>query len=139
MCVGFVKPAVAANQPVVGIGRVYPDAVVVYVFVFFAGWLKVFAAVCAVVHVGIHGEYFVDVIGVTDDFLVVVAARGERSLFGPCFAFIARAEYAAFVVACLYDGINHIGIGRRNRQAHAAHVAFRQATVDFFPGCSAIC
>ena len=114
MCVGFVQTAVAAHQPVIGVAGVYPDAVVVYVFVALAGWHEVFAAVGAVVHVGVHRKDFVDVFGIAEDFLVVVTASREGSLLGPAFAFIARAENTSFVVAGFDNGIHDIGIGRRN-------------------------
>ena len=74
MGVGFVQATITAHKPVVGIAWIDPDAMVVYVFVFLTGRNKSFAAICAVVHVGIHGKDLVDVFGVTENFLVVVAA-----------------------------------------------------------------
>jgi len=122
MRIGFIQTTVAAHQPMIGIAGVYPDAMVVYVLVFLASGYECFTAVSAVVHVSVHSKNFIDVLGVTEYFLVVVAARREGSLLGPILAFIGRSENTPLAVPCLYNCIHHVAIDRRDCKAYTAHI-----------------
>ena len=108
----------------VGVVGINPNAVVVNVFVSLTCRDKRFTTVGAVVHVGIHRKDFIDVFGVAENFLIVVATCGESTLFGPAFAFVVGAVHTTFFVAGFNNSIDNIGIGRRNSQAHAAHICF---------------
>ena len=95
----------------IGITRIYPNAMIIYVFISLACRNEGFSAVRTVVHVGVHSKDFIDILGVTENFLVIVAARGEGSLLGPTLSFIRRAENSTFIIPCFYNSIHHIGIG----------------------------
>src|SRR6056297_292233 len=112
---GFIDSAITAHDPVVGILRIDPHAVIVHVFPFFAGSLKGLTTILGVVQPGIHAEYFVDIMGIANDFLVIVPRSFVAASFGPIQSLIGGAVESVFVVLGVNDGIDAVAICRRDR------------------------
>ncbi len=128
----LVEPPVAADEQVVGVVRIDPEGVVVYVLVTPAQPAPVPPPVVAHRDADVHHVDAVDVHGVGEDLLVVVAAGPAVAHALPADAVVLGAvEAGAF--PCLDDGVHHVGVDRRHRQTDAAQLGARQAALGTGP------
>ncbi len=75
-----------------------------------------------------------DVLGIRDDLVVVHrAARHVGAHLLEARAPVGGAKEAARLVRGLDDGVHHVGVGRRDREADAPHVLLGQAVLDLLP------
>ena len=98
----FVDAAIAANQQVVIVFGVYPNAVVVNMLVYFTEILDGFTTIVAHFVVGIGNKNTVCIHGVTGKLLVIITAGKRWIALFPTGATIGTAVYAAAFVGLHY-------------------------------------
>ncbi len=136
---GLVDAAVAADQQVVGVGRVDPQRVVVDVAVLALHPAPALAAVAGDLQEGVEHVDLVDVDRVADQLVVVLRAGAHlRALLLPGLAAVGGAEDAALAHGRLDDGVDHVRVDRGQVEADAALVDLRQPLLGLAPGLAAV-
>src|SRR5262249_4593733 len=119
----LVDAAVAANEIVIGVLRVDPDAVVVDMLPGFAERTERPATVVGNLNEDIHDIDTISVLWVDDKMGIVLGLLVEAVAFLPGFAAIQRAENASVAVDRLDNSVDAIGIRGRGGEANASEVA----------------
>src|SRR5690349_15172942 len=70
---------------------------------------------------------------------VILRLGGEGISLLPCQAAIGTAVDAARSVGGFHDGVERVGIGRRNGKTDAAEITGRETSGDLLPAFAAVC
>ena len=117
----------------IAVGRVYPNAMVVYVFVDFSKIGNRFSTIGRNFVISIRDVNFIDVYGVAHDLLIIISGSEKRISFLPTGTLVRRAINASLVILGFYNGVQYIRIYRADGEAHSSHISRRKSTFQFFP------
>src|SRR5262245_1784227 len=138
LVMALVDAAVAADEIVIGVVGVDPQAVIVHVAEFGAEVAQRFAAVVGNLAEDIHEIDALGIFRIDDQVSPVHGLALVLVLTLPGFAGVTGSENAPLLVDRLDDGIDHVGIRRRAGQANAAKLLTWQTVGQLTPRLAAV-
>ena len=100
-----------------------PDGMIIYVFVDLADIGYRFTTIITQFIIGICDVYFIGIVGITSDLIVIIAGSKYSTSFLPTCTFVGGTVYTPFAITGFNNCIYHVRVDWTDIYAYSSYIS----------------